>query len=362
MIAKLDTGTGVVTGWAKILSLGDNGWIRFDDDNETTLPNYGVFLSGNVFSGWAYNEGVGGTGIGWISFNCSNYAKICNGGSNAGAICTVAGDCSGGTCENLCDVSDYKVVLNGSLNAVPTISNMTAPNIAVCLANALRAKLDWKFNDTDGDILQSYQLWVKKASDNNTVFYSGVCNSATANCANCVGWTDGDTCSFTLNASHGLVYNTSYKWEVIVTDDKGGSSMVTPYNSPTDSPNVLFVDDGNPLTFTTFENEFPTSAITHLPLEINAGQDIQFMSGAKYFDGSSYVNCDANCTYFWEEISGLNANIATDDEIDTIINFNTAMDSTIQFTVTDTTTGYSCSGTKSSDVMQKLPKWIETKK
>jgi hypothetical protein len=51
--------TGAVTGWAKILSLGDNGWLKM----------YNVTIdSDGVLHGWAWNNSPSG-GLGWLSFN-----------------------------------------------------------------------------------------------------------------------------------------------------------------------------------------------------------------------------------------------------------------------------------------------------
>ncbi len=59
---------GKVFGWAKILSLKENGWLRLD--NPTTIHYSGVHKKSGTceLEGWAYNT----TGIGWLSFNSSN--------------------------------------------------------------------------------------------------------------------------------------------------------------------------------------------------------------------------------------------------------------------------------------------------
>lgn len=85
---------GYVYGWAKILSLGNDGWIKMRDDNISVWNGSGVNVSftTNDFSGWAWNSsGICAdtltdcvsdadcsgtceykTGIGWISFNCAD--------------------------------------------------------------------------------------------------------------------------------------------------------------------------------------------------------------------------------------------------------------------------------------------------
>ncbi|MBU1783540.1 hypothetical protein KKA77_03075 [Patescibacteria group bacterium] len=66
--AKFDKATGAVTGWAKILSAGDDGWIKMSDDNIASWENNGVKIATTTgdLSGWAWNGDS--TNVGWISF------------------------------------------------------------------------------------------------------------------------------------------------------------------------------------------------------------------------------------------------------------------------------------------------------
>ncbi|MDO9399080.1 MAG: hypothetical protein Q7T79_00110 [bacterium] len=70
--AKADLVTGVVTGWAKILSAKDGGWIKMSDDSVVSWKDKGVKvdLSTGDLSGWAWNGDA--TNVGWISFNSIN--------------------------------------------------------------------------------------------------------------------------------------------------------------------------------------------------------------------------------------------------------------------------------------------------
>lgn len=89
---------GQIYGWAKILNLGNDGWIKLRDDAITPWNGKGVKMdpaTGN-FSGWAWNGNGNDTGIGWISFNCADDG---------------AGGCTG---------SDYKVRGYGSIPETPT--------------------------------------------------------------------------------------------------------------------------------------------------------------------------------------------------------------------------------------------------
>ncbi|MFA6551122.1 MAG: hypothetical protein WCV41_01165 [Patescibacteria group bacterium] len=70
-----------VFGWAKIINMGDSGWIKLSDDSNPNWADKGVKInSTGAFTGWAWNANSDGTGIGWISFNCAD---------------TGAGGCSG---------------------------------------------------------------------------------------------------------------------------------------------------------------------------------------------------------------------------------------------------------------------------
>ncbi len=76
-----------VYGWAKILSLGDDGWLKMSDDSIAAWSGNGASVDAvtSEFSGWAWNGNDTGAGIGWINFNCAD--------------------------EGVCAVSDYKVSL-----------------------------------------------------------------------------------------------------------------------------------------------------------------------------------------------------------------------------------------------------------
>jgi len=80
-----------VFGWAKIINMGDDGWIKLSDDSNTYWAGKGVQInSSGAFTGWAWNANSDGTGIGWISFNkkdCdtdgNNKVDVACGGDNS---------------------------------------------------------------------------------------------------------------------------------------------------------------------------------------------------------------------------------------------------------------------------------------
>jgi hypothetical protein len=103
-----------VYGWAKILTLGDDGWIKFNGDwaNPVTInPTTGEF------SGWAWYSNNTGSGNNdancWISFNCANENPACSG-------------------------TNYKVLAN--INSKPTAIDLTAPNWSFSEASEYGAK------------------------------------------------------------------------------------------------------------------------------------------------------------------------------------------------------------------------------
>ncbi|MFH1232616.1 MAG: fibronectin type III domain-containing protein [Patescibacteria group bacterium] len=75
--AKFDKATGAVTGWAKILSAGDDGWIKMSDDNIIApWKDNGVKIATTTgdISGWAW--GGDSINVGWISFNSINNGSL----------------------------------------------------------------------------------------------------------------------------------------------------------------------------------------------------------------------------------------------------------------------------------------------
>jgi hypothetical protein len=73
--ANYSTTTRALTGWAKILTLGADGWLKFD--------NAAVGADG-LFTGWMWNANDTGSGIGWVSLNSLNS------GAGLGSVYSVA--------------------------------------------------------------------------------------------------------------------------------------------------------------------------------------------------------------------------------------------------------------------------------
>ncbi|MDD5071731.1 MAG: PKD domain-containing protein [Patescibacteria group bacterium] len=312
-IANYDSATGKITGWAKILVLGDDGWINFNVSDEGEMPlefplnfpvdfeeiSFGVFLNSETgdFSGWAWNGGEeDGAGIGWISFNCAD----------AGA-----GGCSG---------HSYKVY--SSLNAPPQAQNPTAPNwtyAQACSLYARQAFLRWEFSDPDEGASQgAYQIIIDDDSD------------------------PGDPLVDTGKISEGasqysagpdiLDYDQTYYWWVKVWDNTDISSSLVA---------------GPP--FTTYKHELPDVDFAWSPANPSENEEIKFSHSSVVYGGSTISSL------LW---------IAPDSSIDdpatstpTII-FSSPGSHPVTLRVTDSD-GYYCSKTETIDVSVGLPSWKE---
>ena len=325
-----------VYGWAKILSLGDDGWIKFSDHSGN--GNTTINIETSEVDGWAWNGNDNDTGIGWISMD--------------GVIAKV--------------------------NTIPVAQNLTAPNWGpdkACKANlihtegtgeTLRALLSWKYVDNIGDTQSAYRVIVRKGVGNGLVIDTGKCLAMGGKCRinpNCIN------CSFPLyETDTNFDYNTSYKWSVEVWDNHDVSSGVpTVYDVSTDTDN----DDGVNTTFTTYKHKFPEPNFEWFPHNISVNEEVIFMASSTSVCYSSGSTIDPECVGYkwdWSWISG--SNISADspnpnnsyNASTTIIKFTQAgQEIGIKLDLTDSD-GYSCSTSTTNDkTKQNLPSWIETK-
>ena len=68
--AQLDPVTRRFSGWAQILSLGSDGWVKLAKDSHDSGPDYYVeLLPDGKLAGWAWNNMIG-----WISFNSADWS------------------------------------------------------------------------------------------------------------------------------------------------------------------------------------------------------------------------------------------------------------------------------------------------
>ncbi len=65
---QLDPATKKFSGWAKIIALGDDGWIKLAKDSYDSGPDYWSQLNDDgKLTGWAWNNKIG-----WLSFNSND--------------------------------------------------------------------------------------------------------------------------------------------------------------------------------------------------------------------------------------------------------------------------------------------------
>ncbi|MDD5031478.1 MAG: hypothetical protein PHR36_00315, partial [Patescibacteria group bacterium] len=315
VIANYNSATGYITGWAKILVLGEDGWINFGDlvEGETTFPlnfplnfplvfasgTFGVSIASSTgeWSGWAWNgNNAGEPGIGWVSFNCLD--------------------------TDSCASSDYKVI--SILNEAPTAVNLSAPNWSyeqACALDARRAFLRWEFSDPDaGSSQASYQIIL---NDNNNP------NSPLID----TGKLEGGASQYPLGPDD-LDYNETYYWWVRVWDNFNVASELIAGPS-----------------FTTYEHEFPEVAFTWFTENPSRDEEVKFTDNSTTDGGTTIASL------LW---TAPDASINDPATSTPIIIFNSSGSQSVTLKVTDSD-GYYCSLTETINANVNLPGWKEVK-
>jgi len=353
-----------IYGWAKVLSLGDDGWIRLDDDTAVDSANYGVEYkdyTSKEFKGWAWNASNlnNETGIGWVSFNCENLicagnsdsiimdgdcynkstddscgvgnsgtcqnqCKVCKGGVNNGKEVCPDDTCSGG---GTCVANNYKVTAD--INTPPVVSHLIAiPPADYCVENPV-VRFSWDFNDTQDGAVQTGRTLKITRSDNTSIY-------------NQYDITSDKYKNFILGVDN-FTYGYSYNWEVTVRDSVGvDSSVVTG------------------TIFTPPTNKYPKVFFTWYAPDPSVEEKIQFTGSGIYYTGTTPTDCpnDATCTYSWSTSGSPAGNIGSPSNSSTMIEFTTS-GSNAQVSLSLTHGGKTCSFSTVLDVSQKLPTWIE---
>ncbi|MBI4779329.1 PKD domain-containing protein, partial [Candidatus Falkowbacteria bacterium] len=224
--------------------------------------------------------------------------------------------------------------------------------------------LGWIFSDPDsGQGEYAYQIIVNTSNSIvSPVFDSGQCfgyNNPTNKCVIDIG-----VGQFQLNSAITLNYNTPYYWWVKVWDNSAAhkDSTLAQYNSAQDTP--IEADDGSPLTFTAYKHEMPDASFIYFPINPSRSEEVRFTDTSKVYlisAPSTPVNCtDALCGWSWSATAGAtfkDNDIATSSPT---ITFNSAGNSTVTLTVTDSD-GYSVSYQEVININTQLPKWKEVK-
>ena len=346
-----------VTGWAKVLSLEDEGWIKMSDDSIGVWDGQGVkidVLTGD-FSGWAWAgsdvdfDDIADISVGWISFNSNDCDLDGNNFVDAGA-------CEGDNVSD--DIFYYKA--NVIINTPPVVSALTAPNWDfgyACSDGALDAILRWQFFDIDYNSSQSaYQVIID--NDNNpadplfdTTKRLGPANQITVSEENFPDFS----------------YNTSYYWWVRVWDNYDIESDLVQYISSTDTDN----EDGNNETFTTYRHEFPDVHMSWVPFSPSRDEEVEFTAVSATNMSHYYLNgtpntpfdCDeANCLMEWtipdsQLVEGdLNASTTV------IVKFISEGPKHIELRITNRDgSDYYCIETADVNLNYSLPIWKEVK-
>jgi len=330
-----------VTGWANILALGADGWIKMSDASVGTWVGKGVSIQSNGdFTGWAWNAGAGGTaGIGWISFN----ATVCDldGDGTVSAAEAASTDCPAGP------MPDFKVNVNlGSANQAPSVSNLSAPNWSYTDAagpsGAKNAILRWVYSDLDlpPDLQGGYQVIINTANSTSSPLINDTVISGSS--------------QYQTSA---LDWNTPYYWWVRVWDVKGATSSWVQYSSAADTDN----NDGNNLTFTTYKHLFPLAKFTWSPLKPSKDQNVNFIDQSQVVTtvGGVYETATTSngSIWLWTFDNGVPAN---SNEANPVAKFTSTGNTTVTLTITDSDGYYSSTSTNFSAKL-KLPSWTEQK-
>lgn len=294
-----------VTGWAKILALGNDGWLKMSDDSVSVWNGKGVKIDSGTgdFSGWAWNGG----GIGWVSFNCSDTSS--------------------------CATSNYKVHAEGIGNNPPTVSfdPMTDPgNLSyanACFAGALQAFLRWNFSDDPGDHQSAYEV----IFDDDSNFSSPIVNTGKISSA---------ATQYSV-ISTDLDYQRAYYWKVRVWDDNSGGSAVSNwFTGP---------------SFTTYKHEFPDADFSYSPSKPSKDEEVAFTDGSGCYDSDTTCN-----NWEWTWPAGATFDVTNPQNPKGVFS-NSGLDQKVILKVTDGD-GYYCEKEDLVDINVALPTWKETKK
>jgi hypothetical protein len=311
-----------VAGWAKILSLEDDGWLKMRKGTSDSGDDYGVSInSSGDFSGWAWNGG----GIGWVSFN----AKDCDTNGNNFLDIACGGD------DTTTTYIDYKV--HADLNTPPTATNLTAPNNNPCTESAFNTYLKWNFNDTTGDTESAYQIIFDDDPNlTDPLFDTGKCDSSKTDPYNGLCRIAPGADRYPAHTQLNLSSGTQYYWWVKVWDDKGAESVWAESS------------------FTTYLHEFPEVDFSLSPSNPSKDEEVTFSDNSFCYDADSTCN-----SWEWTIVDATLFN--EDDPQNPIYKFTSSGSKNVTLKVTDDD-DYYCDKSGLVNVNVALPTWKETKK
>ena len=322
--ARLNTGTGEVSGWARACAvfqsgcsgplssnIGEwDGWIKLRGVASDSTP-YGVSLNTapdpDEFEGWVWggDDSVEEAIVGWISFNCVD-----------------GGDCL---------TSDYKVFIQ---NTLPYIEPGTAqldgsPEYCTSTSGVGQIGFTWIYQDNEGDNQSAYHLQVATDLGFNNLVVDVYANQIVS------PGTSG-TSGVTVVPSptpeiddFDIGYGSSYHWRVKVTAD--GVNWSTNWEI---GP-----------SFATPSHAYPYPDFSFLPDPPHVDEVIDFTDESSFYNGG--------LTWYWDFGDG-----NSDTNQNPSHSYSTLTDYTVTLTVTDEDT-YSCSIDKVVPLDLAIPKWRE---
>lgn len=230
---------GKIYGWAKVVSLGNDGWIKLQKFSTDAGGSYGLNVDPATMyvTNWAWNGNIDpAVGLGWISFSCVN--------------------------DGSCATSGYRV--KADVGNIPIAGNFSTSTseLEFCNDTVLLAHLKWRFTDIDASssptayrvVLTDYANPLLPVLDTGkcteSCYSAGVCDVASgATQAKCKIPPDCSTpdCQYNIHDSvlTPLDYGHNYNWSVEVWDDDDLSSGLTPANKdirlfPSELPDPYF--------------------------------------------------------------------------------------------------------------------------
>lgn len=338
---KTNSNTGTLYGWAKILNMGDNGWIHLQKLNSSLGFTYGAKVnntSNGAFSGWTYNGNGDGSGLGWLSFSSRDCDTDGNGTIDVAACGTVGSAITSyavqmdnpPTATNLkweypqgvsnpSDVNDHgNAQLSYCASSPPAYAATTNyyPTTMV---------LRWTFVD-EQPTSAKWRVQVWKQQGNQLVIDTGEQPGSATQCVLGVS-----PCA--PLAGRSIELGTAYKWEVTVWDTADFNS------GPVAGPN-----------FTTLSRDYPDVDFSMNPAEPRALENVTFTANATVYSGSP--------SYLWTFTSASETTTTTPNPT---VKFYDVDSASARLDVTDGG-GYLCGKKDDSiGVTQSFPIWRETR-
>jgi|GEM_PF-1444900 len=338
-ISTVDNGTGKVQGWAKILSLNNNGWLKLSDDSVGVWNSKGVKIeSDGFFTGWAWNANNDGSGIGWVSFN------------------------------NLNTGFPIEYSVKTEIETKPEIIDQRSPNWYYDDAGRLGA-----LGPVSGGLQLSWAVKSRGRCNVNQKKYQIILTEVETGDILNTGQVVSDSYAYIIPKTF-LDYDKSYSWILTVWTTSKFSDP-TPYNYEPDTNNIT---DENLPTFRTYKHEMPEVDFTLSRPDASKNEEVAIEQNTfVYTDAEPNTNkksCDycftnpstCSCSYEWTfnpqvYLKGDLVNlIGTSNASSTIIVLPSKGTFNVTLKVTDQS-GYYISLDKDINSNYSLPKWKETK-